>query len=549
MSTNFIDKTHEYGLGGYSGSQFYAVDFDRDGWTDLVLLESNYSYPVFLRFDSIQKKFKKITYSPFKKRFRSSFLNFVDLDKDGVLDIISTVLNHKTDLHPEKIKFFRGKFRDGKISYHLVNEKWPKNSYSTASLTVFDYNLDGYLDIYIGNWYSYAYKRPVPQYDLLLKGNGFTFKEASAHLVGLKDKAFDNKTILKARPTFATSSCDIDQNGWPDILTASSSGYGNRLWLNIYNKNYGNIFNDYGSQSGFGSDIIGRLDPLGGGNSFFTLCADYNNDGFMDVLVGELTHAYDPQTKDLSSILTGNVSSFPPQFIREEYFMSSGDDSWNQGDRRGVWMDYNLDGLLDIIVDNSGFPPDSRMILFSQEKDHSFSDKAAQLGVDVINPTGTIVLDVNKDGRLDILTGQNNLRDANIKPKLYLFENSTPREGNRALKIHLRGNKSNTHGLGAMIILKTSSMTQRRWVEYNYGPMGSQNESGVLFGISKKSIVKYIDVVWPYSQKNRWGRQKNKKVRYNLDEFFFKEHLEVTLCENGSLKKGKKSCVVRRLGK
>ena len=46
----FQDKTSEYGLSGYSATQLYAVDFNADGKTDLVLMPSYFAIPVFLQF-------------------------------------------------------------------------------------------------------------------------------------------------------------------------------------------------------------------------------------------------------------------------------------------------------------------------------------------------------------------------------------------------------------------------------------------------------------------------------------------------------------------
>ena len=134
----------------------------------------------------------------------------------------------------------------------------------------------------------------------------------------------------------------------------------------------------------------------------------------MDIFLGELSHSYDNESVDRSSILTGSKESFPPFFIRTEYLSHTQTEQWNQGDRRGVWLDYNLDGRIDLLVDNSGFPPHSRLVLFEQDKDHGFSNISTKAGLDIVNPTGTITLDINRDGAPDILTSQNNIRNSEI---------------------------------------------------------------------------------------------------------------------------------------
>ena len=154
-------------------------------------------------------------------------------------------------------------------------------------------------------------------------------------------------------------------------------------------------FKDYGTQSHFAHDNEGLLVPRGGGNSFYSACTDYNDDGIMDVIQGEIFHAYDSENRDRSSVLTGSQFGFPPKFLRTEYHMDDGNNSWTQGDRRGSWVDFNRDGYIDVLVDNSGFPPNSRLLLFEQLSHHGFADVARDLGVDILNPSGTVLIDVN----------------------------------------------------------------------------------------------------------------------------------------------------------
>jgi hypothetical protein len=47
------------------------------------------------------------------------------------------------------------------------------------------------------------------------------------------------------------------------------------------------------------------------------------------------------------------------------------------------------------------------MVLMEQQADNSFINKAAELGIAITNPKGTITLDINRDGKIDILTTTN----------------------------------------------------------------------------------------------------------------------------------------------
>ncbi len=527
----FVLGNNKYGLQGVKATNIYAVDFNGDGYTDIVTLPEHFSNPHFYQYSKIENKYVRTKYDPFKEKNYCSFLAFADFNKDGVYDLVMGTLNQKTELSKHPIRIFKGKVTEGKISYHELVGSIPNQIFPTTSLAVIDFDLDGYLDLYLGNWYDFTKKNRKVAPDVLLKGKGFIFKNVSTILGNETRYVKASKSYPNARPTMGVSTCDLDQNGYPDFLTAVSSGYGNKLWMNYFHKKAVRIFEEQGAVSHYGNDSEGDLDPRGGGNTFFSACTDYNNDGFMDVVIGELSHSYDNESRDRSSILTGNGNKKPLNFIRSEYYMDDGTVGWSQADRRGGWFDYNLDGLIDLFIVNSGFPPKSRLIVFEQSEDHSFHDVAKKLGVDIVNPSGTVVVDLNRDGLLDIATGQTHVRDASINDQLYVFENAIKTGGKRSLRFYPRGRRSNYHALGAMLVLKSKKRTQKRWVEYSSGPFPSQNEEGIVFGIDKDDIPIELMIRWPILSKS--GRPLVKK--YSLDKLKFNSYVQVTACESGRL--------------
>jgi enediyne biosynthesis protein E4 len=536
-SPYFVNKSKEWGLEGLSSVHNYAVDWNGDGYTDLVLLPSYFSVPNFLVYDPKQKKFIPSSYNPITDSSRASYLVFHDFNKDGYLDLILGTLNQKTELAKSPLRLFLAhKNKTGQIIFKEREKAFPNLKMPTSSISLIDYNMDGAIDLFIGNWFDHSKTRSPPSPDRLFINQQLVFKDASYLLEGELDYSKSLASYINARPTFGTSICDIDQNGYPDILSASSGGYGNRLWLNLKDKkNKDRIFKDYGRPSNVAADKEGAYDRLSGGNSFYAICNDYNNDGLIDLAMGELFHSYDAESQDRSSILTGTRFDFPPQFLRTEYHKDDGSGAWSQGDRRAIWFDYNFDGLLDLMVENSGFPPKSRLILFYQEDDHSFSDLAQDFGIDILNPAGIIIMDVDRDGRLDFIFGQTALRDSRIKPKLFAYHNLIPREGRRQLKFSLNGKESNASGLGATLILKSNMRTSRRNVEYTYGSLPSQNEEGLLFGLEKDERPEWIEVRWPLLKKGKSGRQYPLIKRYSLKNLKFKYHMKIELQENGRL--------------
>src|SRR3990167_6915322 len=69
---SFIDQTGVYGLKDLKAMNFVVVDFDNDGFEDLIYLKNFYSEPEFLRFDPVKQKFVPHS-SLFKSPVRASF--------------------------------------------------------------------------------------------------------------------------------------------------------------------------------------------------------------------------------------------------------------------------------------------------------------------------------------------------------------------------------------------------------------------------------------------------------------------------------------------
>ena len=543
VNSVFEDRTGEFGLLGQKAYNINVVDLNGDDYSDIVLIPSFYSQPKFFLFDIHQKKFIE-SQSPFEKSFKVSFILFYDLNKDKVIDAITGVLNQDSEMSKQPLRVFYGS-RDENKSLSLKEKVSFKDSTPISSAALIDFDLDGKLDIFVGNWFEKFQNTKLPSRDRLYQDTGAEYKDVS-HLLLDESKQNESKTMfVNTSPTYGVQVCDMDQNGFPDIVTTSTNKYQNKLWMNRYKfREKYRYFENYGVSSGVAGDADGLINTQGGGRTFGVACNDYNNDGIMDLFLGELTHNYDSEGTDKSSLLTGRTFNFPPLFYRTEYFSDSDDPNWHQADRRGVWVDLNNDGLLDLIVDNSGYPPHTRLIIFEQQPDHSFTNMSKEYGVDIINPIATVVADFNRDGRMDFLTSQSEIRDETINTRLYLFQNNMNLDKRKSMRFYLRGKKANYHGLNATITLKVKTpegvSNRKQVVSYSYGALPPQNEEGIHFGINENETVVSVSVRWPYSislNQSRAGLEKTYPINVDFEDF-----MNVTLCEDGQYLIGRREC-------
>jgi len=543
----FLDKSSEIGLDSISAVALYAVDINKDKFTDIVYLEEFQTSPKVLIFNSVTKKFQSGG-NLFSKVVRASFLNFADINNDGELDVLVGNFNQKSEMTQTPLTIYYGKWGTERIEYSSDNiEVLPLKYVGHASL--FDFNLDGKLDIFVGQWFSFESGLNNPQLlpnKLFIQNDDHRFEDKSFLLSSEQNYKESSKQFVNAAPTIGTTVCDVDKNGYPDILTNSSNGYPNKLWLNLENSDkealVDRIFFDFGKQTGYAMDDEGVNDPKGGGNSFSTWCLDYNNDKIIDLIIGNNFKDTDPETKDRSAILTGSSYQFPFKYIRSEIFQTIQGRSWSEADRRMVASDFNLDGRQDIIIDNSGFPPDSRLMFFEQNQDKSFDDKAAFYGINILNPSGTILIDFNHDGVMDFISAQSSIRLGNLKTKVFAFENQFKRNKEKTLKLNLQGKKSNTQAISGSARVKTESTEYFQNIVYNYGAFASQNESGLYFSTGEEIPLELI-IHWPYRESPSNQKSYVKIVKYKLKSYFKKNlHVELNICEDGRILPKTKNC-------
>jgi len=339
----FTEVTQKAGVAGHNWSMAAgAIDLDNDGYQDFYVL--NYGPNVFYHNNG-DGTFKDITSllglaGPEKLNGFAKWsigVSFWDYNKDGRLDaMVGNFMAfdpaYKSpatpDLMPSPAEYNgqpsmlyeqqpNGKFKD------VTREK---NLYFPDSkcmgLTVFDYNDDGYMDIFQANDH---------QLNFLFKNDKGIFKEVGiASGVAANDQG-------KGTGSMHASIGDIDGDGLVDILVTD-------LDYGALYKNMGNgLFVDITRESGLAVEMEGK-------GCWGAALFDYDNDGNLDIVAAngtaeELILQY--------PLLLGNDGKGHFKNIGKEhgpYF------STKRSGRGLAVLDYDNDGFPDLIISHVDKP-------------------------------------------------------------------------------------------------------------------------------------------------------------------------------------------------
>ena len=269
-----------------------------------------------------------------------------------------------------------------------------------GGVAVFDYNNDGYLDIFFTNGADIqTLKKTLPKYANRLfendgKGN---FKDVTAK-AGLAGVGFDNGVAIG----------DYDNDGFKDIFVGGV--HGNRL----YHNNGNGTFTDVTAKAlpAKPDSQYGPLWSVGGA------WVDVDNDGLLDLFVVNYL-AWDVHTEPRCEAAPGKLDYCHPKFYKatpNQLFLNNGDGTFRDisadsgirahpGKGMGVGIaDYDLDGLMDIFVANDKIENS----FFHNKGKGKFQEIAFDAGVALeengqfISGMGVDFRDLDNDGLPDI---------------------------------------------------------------------------------------------------------------------------------------------------
>jgi hypothetical protein len=464
----FNDRTVDSGLALAKGAYVALGDYDGDGDDDaLVHTYGNPAVPELWRNDGNLQFSEALSTTDVTNTY-SNFGVFGDLDNDGDQDLYFGVNTPQDGSDPGTRSSVW--LNDGDATYTKVDPSGVEISATSAAGAMADYDGDGYLDIYVGNWLL-EYPQPDAMHDFLFHSNGDgTFTE-------MREAA--GMDVFPSA-CYGVTWCDANDDGWPDVVVGNY-GYGaNFLFLNEQD----GTFEEVGLWVGMARDDI----DMQGGNTFGIDCGDYDNDGHLDLFVSEIAHPRYQPWSDPSRLLRWAADG--DSFVYEDVTETAGIPR-DEGMIDPSWVDYDNDGDRDLFVSVLYYPWHFSR-LFRNNGDGTFDDVTYQAGLWLQDGQAGVWSDFDGDGDMDLLATTRRAGGT-----VFLYEN-TLAAATRWVQLRLEGSSpSNRDAIGARVTATTGSLMQIREVKGGKGHGNTASTRVVHFGFGNHSEPIDITVRWP----------------------------------------------------
>lgn len=514
----FTDITNRSGIDHYFevyegmfGGGIAVLDYNNDGFEDLYITGG-------MQEDQLLENLQNGTFKNVLKTARlESVLRFVtqgvaaaDFNRDGWMDLFVTTITTKSQKRKipraQNLIFINqgdGTFKNNSKSFGIQRIE----SFSTG-ISVGDFNLDGYPDLYVGNYFT-DYDGGLKEIsDATIVNAG---KTAKGYLYenkgGKRFKEVSEKYNIDHRGfSFGGIFTDFDNDNDLDLIVNNDFGYKakpNYLLENLYpKKEFQYVGENY--------EMDLRINAMGGAT------ADINADGFLDYFISNIRYnrfmIQDPEK---------NIFKDQAEALGTQLFTISWGANFN---------DFDHDGDIDLFVSNGDLNPNCVPMynFFFENVNGQFKEESTKFGLkDYGVGRGSAIFDLENDGDMDlIVVSQKPIREYGPPSITRLYRNDIE-EGNY-LQVKLKGNASTLSAHGARIQVFSDSLFINQEIDGGNTSHLSHNSTLAHFGLGKRKIIDSLKVIWPGGEITKMNQIKtNQKIFVEETQEFKKRRLNL----------------------
>ena len=476
------------------GSGCAFLDYDRDGWQDILLI-NGMDWPGHKKQRSTLRLYRNNRNGTFADVTRQAGLDVEmygmgvaigDYNNDGFPDILVTCVGQN--------RLFKNTGRGTFVDVTEASKLGGRQAFSTSALW-FDFDRDGLLDLFVCNYVKWTTEHDV---FCSLDGKHKSYCTPEAYrgetcwlFHNRGDGTFEDVTASSG--IFDTSSkslgvamLDSTNDGWPDILVANDT-QPNKLYRNLHAGAPYPIFKDVAVEAGVAFSAEGKARAGMGVDA-----ADFDNSGNAGIAITNFDNEMIGLYQSLGNGTYDDVATKSGVGLPSVTTLGFG----------CAFADFNLDGWLDLAVANGHIDETVRNIrgnvgyaqapqLFLNNGKNIFHDVATAIGPGFLQPKvgrGLAIGDFDRDGDCDLLITTNN-------GPAYLYRNDQL-AGKRSIRFRLTGTKSNRDAIGAIVRIESGRQKQSRVVKGGSSYL-SQSELPVTFGLGKQDTVDRAVIEWP----------------------------------------------------
>ena len=514
----FTDITNQSGIDHYFevyegmfGGGIAVLDYNNDGFEDLYITGG-------MQEDQLLENLQNGTFKNVLKTARlESVLRFVtqgvaaaDFNRDGWMDLFVTTITTKSQKRKipraQNLIFINqgnGTFKNNSKSFGIQRIE----SFSTG-ISVGDFNLDGYPDLYVGNYFT-DYDGGLKEIsDATIVNAG---KTAKGYLYenkgGKRFKEVSEKYNIDHRGfSFGGIFTDFDNDNDLDLIVNNDFGYKakpNYLLENLYpKKEFQYVGENY--------EMDLRINAMGGAT------ADINADGFLDYFISNIRYnrfmIQDPEK---------NIFVDQAEALGTQLFTISWGANFN---------DFDHDGDIDLFVSNGDLNPNCVPMynFFFENVNGQFKEESTKFGLkDYGVGRGSAIFDLENDGDMDlIVVSQKPIREYGPPSITRLYRNDI--EDGNYLQVKLKGNASTLSAHGARIQVFSDSLFINQEIDGGNTSHLSHNSTLAHFGLGKRKIIDSLKVIWPGGEITKMNQIKtNQKIFVKETQEFKKRRLNL----------------------